>query len=103
MVGLDGHPLGIGHCGDTGCFRTRRSSARPGNIACVPRVTRDEARAIARAECEDRQWPWQEPVHEAGRLFTYRFMTNAQQLGGNVTIRVRARDGKVLSAGFARR
>lgn len=59
--------------------------------------------AIAKAEAERRGWPWQEPIKASGRWFRYWFMTNARHAGGNVNIRVRARDGKIIGAGFARR
>lgn len=66
-------------------------------------VTREEARAIAREECERREWPWSEPVHVQRHLRTLHVMTNASHRGGNVNVWIDARSGEVIEAGFARR
>jgi hypothetical protein len=69
----------------------------------VAKVTRDEALGVAKAEADRRGWPWIEPVRASGGWLSYKFMTNASKRGVNVNVRVRARDGKVLRAAFARR
>lgn len=66
-------------------------------------VSRDEAIRIAVDYCAKAGWPWQLPVHVSEGLCVYHMMTNASMKGGNVFIRVRVTDGKVVSAGFARR
>jgi hypothetical protein len=65
-------------------------------------VTKADAIAIARAECDRRDWPWKEPIRVSGVLW-YHVMTNTAFAGGNVNIHVRAFDGKVVRAGYARR
>ncbi len=67
------------------------------------RVGKSEAEQLAIAECHRRGWPWQDPV-QVNEGFTYwHFMTNADQLGGNVNIFIDSRTGAVRKAGFARR
>jgi hypothetical protein len=42
-------------------------------------------------------------VRVSARLFVYLIMTNCDHRGGNVNIRIGAWNGRVRSAGFARR
>lgn len=69
----------------------------------VKRLTAEEARQIAREECERRAWPWIEPISVQRSLGSFHIMTNAHQRGGNVNIWVDARSGEVEKAGFAKR
>jgi hypothetical protein len=63
-----------------------------------PAVTKTEAEAIARRECERRNWPWAEPVTVREGLRSYRFWTNARARTGNVEIVVRADNGEITRA-----
>lgn len=65
-----------------------------------PRITPEQARESARAECLRRGWEWEEPtcVHE--RLRDYWIWTAADRAGGNVSILVDSQTGEVLEAGF---
>ena len=61
-------------------------------------ISKQQAREIAAAVCAKRDWPFAEPVLVHWRPFTYRVWTNASSRGGNVFVRIRKRDGKVLEA-----
>jgi hypothetical protein len=61
-------------------------------------VNRQKALLIARSECERRGWQWQEPAHVQWGLFNYVVWTNSRSCGGNACIKVRKRDGMVVSA-----
>jgi len=66
-------------------------------------ISRQTALSIARRKCDEEGWPWQEPVLVREGIFTTSIWTNCEMKGGNVGIRVRARDGSIVSAGFIRR
>lgn len=66
-------------------------------------LTRDEAIALARAECERHDWPWTEPIRASRQPFGgYHVMTNTSMRGGNVNVHI-SRGGRVARAAFARR
>ena len=58
-------------------------------------ITREQALAIARAECERRGYAWEEPVLLEERLREYWIMTRADHRGGNVLIDVDIHTGVV--------
>ena len=62
-------------------------------------MNKEQARAIARTECDRRGWHWQEPVNVHWGLFTFVVWTNALSRGGNVCMKIRRRNGEVVSAG----
>ena len=64
-------------------------------------VSRAEAIQIARAECALRGWPWLAPIEVHWGLFSLTVITNAKSRGCNARIRVRRRDGAVVSADLA--
>ena len=64
-------------------------------------VSRAEAIQIARAECALRGWPWLAPIEVHWGLFSLTVITNAESRGCNARIRVRRRDGAVVSADLA--
>ena len=66
-------------------------------------ITAEDAKEIARAECEARGWPWIEPVRVSEGLTQFYVVTNVESRGGNVNIRVSATSGDVIQAAFARR
>jgi hypothetical protein len=66
-------------------------------------VSRADALRIAREHCEVQGWPWNEPVLVSLGLRCYSLFTNANYRGGNVTVRIDAESGTVLSASFAQR
>lgn len=63
-------------------------------------MTREEAKTIAREECARRGWPWMEPISVHWGFFSYRVWTNSNCRGANASIRIRKKDGKILSAGI---
>jgi hypothetical protein len=65
-----------------------------------PRVTRERATEIARAECARNGWSWLEPVGIQEHLRTYSFWTNANARGGNAYVVVDIHDGRVRRKGF---
>ena len=66
-------------------------------------VATEEAVRAARAACEKKGWPWQEPllIHESPTNFW--MMTNARSRGGNVNLVVGMRSAQIKKAAFARR
>jgi hypothetical protein len=68
-----------------------------------PLLSKQQALEIARAECEDRGWPWREPVLAQEHLRSYWFVTDWQFKGGNATIAVDYRSGKIVHAAFSPR
>jgi hypothetical protein len=67
-------------------------------IVPQPKVSRDEAQRLARAEVDRQGWQWREPVH-VSEWFTYwHFMTNTNYRGGNVVIFIDSETGRVRKA-----
>lgn len=64
----------------------------------APQVSRFDALELARAECERRGWPWNEPVHLTEHLTRYTVWTNAEFRGANCVISIDSVSGEVLSA-----
>jgi hypothetical protein len=64
-------------------------------------VAKATAVAAAKEECLNRGWPWVEPVHVFEGPIEYRIMTSAGMRGGNVTVRVRCTDARVVGSGLA--
>jgi len=60
-------------------------------------ITKERALEIAREECGRRGWPWQEQTWVKWGVFCYTVWGGARR-GGNLIIRIRKRDGKILSA-----
>jgi len=50
------------------------------------RISREQARELARAECARRGLPWQEPVHVRRDFGGWEVWTHADHLGGNVRV-----------------
>jgi hypothetical protein len=76
---------------------------RRAGVLPKPKVSRDEALEVARAECQGRGWPWHGRVLVHEGLSYWHFMTNADFRGGNVNIWVDSRTGVIRKAGFAGR
>lgn len=68
-----------------------------------PRISRDEAIDIARLECQQRSWPFIQPVNCRIGLSTYSIMTNCYSIGGNVYVKVDIHSGQVRSIGMSPR
>ena len=66
----------------------------------VPAVSRDQAILIARNECEQRSWPWLEPIKVQSKRGTWIIHTNWQARGANARIRVEQDTGAVTEAVF---
>lgn len=68
----------------------------------MKKVTKDEAREIARRECERNGWPWVEPVSVRWGLLAYTVWGGGRK-GGNLCVRIRKKDGAVLSSNMTPR
>ena len=86
---------------------TRGSSAMMGGVGRA-RITRAEAIALAKAECEAQDWPWREPVtvrltvivpSDGAGLLQYHVETSADVHGGTPWFLV-SRDGRHVLAGW---
>ncbi len=64
--------------------------------------TKEEARKIAQEECRRNSWPWTEPISVSWGLFTYTVWGGGRK-GGNLCVRIRKRDGAILSSGMTLR
>ncbi len=60
-------------------------------------ITKSQALEIARQECARRGWPWNDHTTVKWGLFSY-FVWGGGRKGGNLWIKVRKRDGSVMSA-----
>lgn len=60
------------------------------------KINREQARTIARTECQTRGMACDEPLRVSWGPFSYTVWTNAHSRGGNVIVRLRRRDGAVL-------
>ena len=60
-------------------------------------MKKTDALDIARTECEKRNVPWREPVLVHWGLFHYTVWTDARNRGGNVCVKIRKRDGAIVS------
>jgi hypothetical protein len=68
-----------------------------------PVKTKEQALQLAIAAAKERKWPWKEPVSVRWGLLTYTVWTNARSRGGNVCLKIRKRDGAVISASLSPR
>jgi hypothetical protein len=66
-------------------------------------MTVAEAVALARALCEERGWPWLEPVAVKEKRKEWVVTTNAAARGANARFRIRRHDGQVTEAVFMAR
>lgn len=64
----------------------------------MPKITKDEARRIAQKECEKRELSWGEPVVVHWGWTTYTVWAYADRRGGNTIVKIRKKDGEVMSA-----
>lgn len=58
-------------------------------------ISRDQARELAHAECVRRGIFWSEPVKVHGNFGDWRVWTNADHIGGNITINIDAGSGMI--------
>jgi hypothetical protein len=66
-------------------------------------LTEEDALRIAKKHCLDREWEWLEPIRVSFGVSGYRIMTNANVIGGNISLWVNGMTGEVSSAGPAPR
>jgi hypothetical protein len=66
-------------------------------------ITVEEAVRIARAECDARGWPWQEPISVHRGLWTIHVRTNTEYRGGNASVIINARTGSIKGSGYMNR
>lgn len=65
----------------------------------MPKVTsKEEARRLAQEECVRNGWPWTEPISVRWGIFAYTVWGGGRK-GGNLCVRIRKRDGVILSSG----
>jgi hypothetical protein len=62
-----------------------------------PRITRNQAAEIARAECLRLGKPWDEPITIADRLRQYVVWTSADSIGGNINVFIDIHSGAVTA------
>lgn len=60
-------------------------------------VTKEKALEIAREECTRRGWPWNEQTSVKWSFFSYTVWGGGRK-GGNLYIKIRKRDGQIISA-----
>jgi len=62
-------------------------------------ITKANALKIAREECDKHGWPWREPVKvkRGLRVFT---VWGGGRKGGNLCVKIRKKDGYVVSCGM---
>ena len=60
-------------------------------------ITANQALIIAREECSRRGWPWSEQTYAEEGLLAYT-VTVAKPKGGRLVVRIRLRDGAILSS-----
>jgi hypothetical protein len=60
-------------------------------------ITKARALDIARKECELKGWPWNEKTTVKWGLFTY-LVWGGGRKGGNLVMRIRKKDGAILSS-----
>jgi hypothetical protein len=75
-------------------FRAVRKALR------LSSIERPALIAAARAECEARGWPWDEPIVVNEGLLEARVATNSQHRGGNANIWIDMATGQVRRAHF---
>lgn len=67
------------------------------------KISEEEALELAHAYCLEKNWPWYGKIDIRSEGSKWSIMTNSENLGGNVNIRISKRTGEILSAGFASR
>ena len=96
-------------CGDASVGSTVRGEKlviallRRARILHKPKVGREAAEALARAESQRQGWPWEGQIHVAEGLRSWAFRTNTEYRGGNVIVVVDSRSGRIRRAFFASR
>lgn len=68
-----------------------------------PLVTKEQALAIAKQECETRDWSWARPIRTSSRCHTWRVCTSYGNRGLNGTFVIDKYTGNVLEAWFVPR
>jgi hypothetical protein len=67
----------------------------------TPVQSKEQALQLAIAAARERNWPWNEPVCVRWGFLSYTVVTNARSRGGNVRLKIRKRDGAVVSASLS--
>jgi hypothetical protein len=68
--------------------------------AAIDMVTKEQALEIARQECGRRGWPWNEQTSVRWGLFALTGWGGGRK-GGNLWMKIRKRDGEILSASMS--
>ena len=63
-------------------------------------ITKEQAREIAKAECERRCWPWSEPIYVRWGFRHYGIWGGGRK-GGNLCMRIRKKDGAIVFAAMS--
>jgi hypothetical protein len=66
-------------------------------------ISREEAKELARRECERQDLPFAEPVSVSGGPLYFRVWTQSNMRGGNVSVHVQRWTGRVELKGVAPR
>jgi hypothetical protein len=68
-----------------------------------PAISREQAIALAREECERAGYPWEEPIRFVEHPRYYGIVTPIHRSGGNVCIHVDAQTGEARVVGVVPR
>jgi hypothetical protein len=60
-------------------------------------ITKQQAKEIAQNECQKKGWPWIEPIDVQWGIFNYT-VWGGRRKGGNLIIKIRKKDGKIISS-----
>jgi hypothetical protein len=62
-------------------------------------ITKQQAKEIARNECQQKNWPWLEPIYVKWGLYNYTIWGGGRK-GGNLIIKIRKKDGEIICSGI---
>jgi hypothetical protein len=66
-------------------------------------ISEEQAKEIARKECESRGRAFMQPIHIKQRPDRWIVTTNADSVGGNVRVAINKQTGEVITFSFAPR
>jgi hypothetical protein len=57
----------------------------------------------AKAIAVEKGWKWEEPIHISTWIWTWKCMTNANWIGGNIHFKIRKKDGELICIYYFKR
>jgi len=58
---------------------------------------------MAKQFAESHGWKWEEPLSISSRILTWKVVTNANWIGGNIHFKIRKRDGFLMGINYIKR